>query len=164
MTRAPGHPRSPKACRPRVFWPAFIALALLSKLAFADWIPITTYRGNTVVIQAGGGRYTYSEPSTPTSTTRIVGDRLTVVPRRLQDSLNTVVAQQVANPGASFMGARVGGLPTVTIRPDVSGALDLQMTTPSGAINLTITELVSVQWQWQSTCLAEDPYLVCYEP
>ena len=22
LTRAPGHPRSPKACRPRVFWPA----------------------------------------------------------------------------------------------------------------------------------------------
>lgn len=101
----------------------FIALALLSNLALADWIPVTTYRGNTVVIQAGGGKYSYSEPSTPTSAARTVGDRLIVVPSRLKYALNTVVAQQVANRGASFMGGTVTGLPTVTLRPDASGAV-----------------------------------------
>jgi hypothetical protein len=105
----------------------FLILALLSNLAFADWVPITTHRWNTVVVQAHGGTYSYSELSTATSKVKIISDQLTTVPSLFRNSLNAVLAQQVASYGASFVGGVVSGLPTVTLEPDAAGSVFFTM-------------------------------------
>lgn len=93
--------------------------------AHADWMPGATVRTYTATITYGGGSRSIDELKTANGPLRSVAEQVVLVPARLEDGLNTYLANLVNSQGAHFISGSLTGAINASVRPQASGIVSL---------------------------------------
>lgn len=107
----------------------YIGLALLMAVgaAHADWSPRVTSTTYTASIQYGGGVLAYNESGSVNGPLKSMANQIRNVPYMMESAINTTLSQKVAASGASFLGGTLSGDMSISLQPDASGAVFLNM-------------------------------------
>ncbi|CDG83913.1 hypothetical protein [Janthinobacterium agaricidamnosum] len=102
----------------------FVAAALVSGSAHADWVPKFISQDNVVTVNLGGGTLSYREGRNDTSSTlfSVSADMRNIQPN-LQQSLNNVMAQEAGKNGVKFLDGTLSGNLHASLQPQASGVV-----------------------------------------
>ncbi|GAB2849030.1 hypothetical protein GCM10027277_16500 [Pseudoduganella ginsengisoli] len=106
----------------------FIAAALLATgAAHADFIPIVKSGQNVATVTVNNRSLSYSEPRGNGPLGGLIIDAA-YTPYQIQSTLNGIIAPQVNSySGVTFLSGELKGYPTLTMRPDASGVVFVNM-------------------------------------